>query len=184
MGKDARHNTGWTFYYDGDCGLCAGVVRWLSQADLFNHVAWVPSQTQEQPPCGLSWDDLDAAAYLDTGRGALHEGFDGFRMLTLRLLPLLPLAPILWFPGARRLGVPAYRWVARNRYRLSRCRIPGAGGRSSYIAASAFSAAIMAPHPRRPHLPEDRREKGAPGTADCATHVSGPLRRVSVQVQP
>ena len=125
MGKDAQHDDRWAFYYDGDCGLCAWVVRWLSRADLFKRIAWVPYQTLEQPPHGLSWNDLDRAAYLDTGRGRLHEGFYGFRMLALRIAPLLPLAPILWFPGVSRLGVPVYRWVARNRYRLSRCRIPG-----------------------------------------------------------
>ena len=122
MGKD---NRAWVFYYDGECGLCTGVVRWLSRMDPFNHVAWVPCQTLEQPPRGLSWDELDGAAYLETGQGRLHEGFYGFRMLALRLAPLLPLAPILWFPGVDRLGVKVYRWVARNRYRLSRCRTPG-----------------------------------------------------------
>jgi predicted DCC family thiol-disulfide oxidoreductase YuxK len=121
MGKDGR----WTFYYDGDCGLCTGVVRWLSRTDLFDHIAWVPCQTLEQPPRGLSWNDLDRAAYLETGPSRLHEGYYGLRMLALRLLPLMPLAPILWFPGIDCLGVPMYRWVARNRYRPSRCAIRG-----------------------------------------------------------
>ena len=70
----------------------------------------------------MTWEDLDRAAYLSTGRGRLHEGFYGLRMLTLRLLPLVPLAPLFWFPGMNLLGVPVYRWIARNRYRISACR--------------------------------------------------------------
>ncbi len=67
----------------------------------------------------MSWQDLDCAAYLYTGKGRLHEGFDGFKTLTLRLLPLVPLAPLFWFPGVKLLGVPIYRWIAKNRYRIS-----------------------------------------------------------------
>ncbi len=64
----------------------------------------------------MSWQDLDCAAYLYTGKGRLHEGFDGFKMLTLRLVPLVPL---FWVPGMKLLGVPIYRWIAKNRYRIS-----------------------------------------------------------------
>ena len=117
-----RHK--WVLYYDGDCEFCTRVVRALFRIDFFGRITWVPYQTLEKPPHGLSWGDLDSAAYLDTGQDRLHQGFYAFRMLTLRLLPLLPLAPILWFPGVNLVGVPAYHWVARNRHRFSRCQIP------------------------------------------------------------
>ena len=113
----------WIFYYDGDCGFCVRVVKVLSRIDVFRQVKWIPFQSLKEPPAGLSWTDLDHASYLDTRRGKLHEGFYSFRMLTLRLLPLIPLAPVLWFPGMNLFGAPAYRWIARNRYRISRCRI-------------------------------------------------------------
>ena len=124
MGKDARYSHSWVLYYDGDCSFCTRVVRSLSRIDFFSQIVWTPYQTLEKPPRGLSWADLDDAAYMDTGLGNLHEGFYAFRMLTLRLVPLLPLAPIFWFPGVNIMGVAVYRWVARNRYRLSRCKIP------------------------------------------------------------
>ena len=78
----------------------------------------------------MAWADLDRAAYLSTGKGRLHQGFYGFRMLTLRLLPLVPLAPIFWLPGMNLLGVAVYRWIARNRYRISACwtETPKSGG--------------------------------------------------------
>ena len=114
----------WVFYYDGNCGFCTRVSRGLARIDFFRRVEWVPFQALEEPPNGLTWEDLDSAAYLSTGRGRLHEGFYSFRMLTLRLLPLVPLAPLFWFPGMKLLGVPAYRWVAKNRYRISACHMP------------------------------------------------------------
>ena len=122
--EEAPDSHRWIFSYDGNCGFCTGVVQMLSRIDFFHQVLWIPFQTLEKPPQGLSWEDLDRASYLDTRRGRIHEGFYGFRMLTLRLLPLVPLAPVFWFPGMNLLGTPVYRWIARNRYRVSRCKKP------------------------------------------------------------
>ena len=121
--KEAPNRHRWIFYYDGNCGFCTKVARLLSRIDIFRQVTWVPFQSLDEPPPGLSWEDLDCAAYLSTGKGRLHEGFHGFKMLTLRLLLLVPLAPLFWFPGINLLGVPVYRWIAKNRYRFSACLI-------------------------------------------------------------
>ena len=115
-----RRKPEWTFYYDGECGLCKGLVKWLVHADLSKQIDWIGFQTLSQPPKGLSWGDLNTAAYLETGAGDLYEGFFAIRWLSVKLPPLWPLAIVLWTPGASLLGVPAYRWVARNRGRLSR----------------------------------------------------------------
>ena len=115
----------WVCYYDGDCGFCTRTAKYLSRLDFLSQVSWTPYQSLSSPPDGLSWADLDSAAYLVPGQGRLHSGFYAFRMLTLRLLPLMPLAPILWLPGVNRLGVVVYRWIAGNRYHLSGCRAPG-----------------------------------------------------------
>ncbi|MCH9037545.1 MAG: DUF393 domain-containing protein [Chloroflexi bacterium] len=115
MSKSAHAGRGWTLYYDGDCRLCARSVRWLSLLDFFGQIEWVPYQSLESPPPGLTWADLCRAAYLVDARGRRHEGFFAFRQLSLRLPLLIPLALVLWLPGVSILGVPAYRWVARNR---------------------------------------------------------------------
>ena len=112
----------WVFLYDGYCGMCVWLACWLSKLDLFHQIAWTPYQSLEEPPKGLSWSDLNQSAYLATGRGRLYEGYFALRMLSLKILPLVPIAPILWLPGAGLIGVRVYRWIARNRYRLSRCR--------------------------------------------------------------
>ncbi|MDA0262579.1 MAG: DUF393 domain-containing protein [Chloroflexi bacterium] len=128
--NDTSRNSSQVFYYDADCRLCTRLVGWLGKADLFRRITWTPYQSLEAPPPGLSWDDLQRAAYLvdgDTGR--LYEGFYAFRMLTVRLPVLAPLAPICWFPAMGLLGTAVYRWVARNRHRLSGCTVPGLGRR-------------------------------------------------------
>lgn len=113
------------FYYDGDCGLCGWLVKWLGRMDFARGVDWVPFQSLQTLPEGLSRDDLNQAAYLDVGAGKLLPGFYAFRRLTLKIAFLWPLAPIFWFPGVPAPGVLVYRWVAQNRYRLSRCAAPG-----------------------------------------------------------
>ena len=124
----------WVFYYDGECGFCTASVRFLARLDFFCKLTWMPFQDLPGPPAGLSWEDLDRAAYLETRNSyywgverRLYRGFYAFRMLSLRLPPLMPLTPLLWLPGVNRLGEVAYSWVARNRYRISRrCRLkPG-----------------------------------------------------------
>jgi predicted DCC family thiol-disulfide oxidoreductase YuxK len=121
MVSSVRNKPRWVIYYDGDCGFCDRVKQWLSSIDFFDGIEWTPYRALERPPRGLSWGDLDRAAYLDTGQGRLNEGFYAFRMLTLKLLPLTPLVPILWFPGMNLVGETVYDWVARNRHRLSGC---------------------------------------------------------------
>ena len=54
----------WLCYYDGNCGFCRGIVRRLSRLDVFGRVDWIPSQSLEEPPEGLSWEDLESALYL------------------------------------------------------------------------------------------------------------------------
>ena len=114
----------WTFYYDGDCGFCTKTVRWLGKLDVSQRVKWADFRALEVPPPGLSWEDLDAAAYLDCGDGRQRAGFYAFRSLTLKLPLLFPLAPLFWVPGMGIVGTRVYRWVAGNRYRLSRCDMP------------------------------------------------------------
>jgi predicted DCC family thiol-disulfide oxidoreductase YuxK len=123
--QEPRREGKWVFYYDGECGFCIRAVGWLYRLDLFKRVDWIPYQSLDKPPQGLTWDDLEASVYLDTGRGPLYPGFYAVRMLTLKVALLVPLAPLFWFPGVHVPGVALYHWVARNRHRLSAWRIPG-----------------------------------------------------------
>ena len=148
--EKATHGHPWTFYYDGYCDFCTTGVRGLSRIDYFRRVRWIAFQTLDEPPPGLTWEDLNCAAYLSTGKGRLYEGFYGFRMLTLRLLTLLPLAPFFWFPGMNLLGVPVYRWIVRNRYRISACRAqaPESGGHHKGVDSHRYQATDHPPEVR------------------------------------
>ena len=115
-----------TFIYDSDCGMCASAVRFLRRLDRLNRVSWVPAQGLDSPPSGLTWSDLDRSAYLETPTGDLYEGFFAIRELLLKLPATAPVGAMMMLPGVRMAGVPAYRWVARNRYRLSGCKTPTA----------------------------------------------------------
>ena len=84
------------------------------------------AQSLDTPPPGLSWEDLDRSAYLETPNGDLHEGFFAIRELLLRLPLTAPIGALMLLPGVSMAGVPAYRWVARNRYRISGCNTPTA----------------------------------------------------------
>ena len=122
----------WLFYYDGECPFCIAAVRLLAGMDFFRKVTWIPFQELAAPPEGLAWEDLDREVYLDTGarKGSTPQWYPGYyacRRLSLRLLPLIPLAPLLWLPWVDRLGGLVYRWVARNRYRISDCGGRGPG---------------------------------------------------------
>ena len=74
------------------------MVRVLAKLDWLKAVSSVPFQDLETPPSGLSWCDLDAAAYLRTGGGRLRPGFYALRHLCWRIPLLLPLVPVLWLP--------------------------------------------------------------------------------------
>ena len=108
----------WLCYYDGDCGFCREVVHRLSGLDVFGRVAWIPYQSLEEPPVGLSWEDLQSAVYLEGGHGRFYRGFYAFRMLAAGIPPLEPLLPLLWLPGVRFLGEALYARIARNRCHL------------------------------------------------------------------
>ena len=119
-------SNGWKLYYDGDCGICQAIKRWMIRLDFFNKIDWIPYQSLDEPLSGLTWEDFDRAVYLDTGNDAYYEGFYAFRMMTLKMLPLMPLSPIMWFPGVSLVGTKFYTWFASNRYRFSRCKLPAA----------------------------------------------------------
>ena len=110
----------WKFYYDEDCVLSIRAVKLLDRLDFDCRVAWTPCTSLEDPPDNLSWEDLDRAAYLTVGQSESHEGFYAFRKLTLKMPSLWLLAVMFWIPGIQAPGRIIYRWIAANRYRLSR----------------------------------------------------------------
>jgi predicted DCC family thiol-disulfide oxidoreductase YuxK len=112
--------------YDGLCPFCQRSVRLLARLDLFNRLEYVDFRRLDlraynrRHELGLTLDDLEEEMYV-ISRGRAYRGFYGYRVIALKLPALWPLAPWLFLPGAASLGDPAYRSVARNRFKLHQC---------------------------------------------------------------
>ena len=67
------------FYYDGDCGMCLRLVRRLERMDSHRRITWTPYQSLDEPPTGITWEEMDQAAYLVSDAGEVREGFYAIR---------------------------------------------------------------------------------------------------------
>ena len=111
--------------YDGDCGFCQQSVRLLKALDWLRllhfqsarDVANLPASEVPLDPQKM----LDEMHLLTPDRRAVYAGFTAFRWISWRLPLTAPLAVLLYLPGVLPLGSRAYRWVARNRFRLVPC---------------------------------------------------------------
>jgi len=120
----------YTVFYDANCRLCARSRRTLERLRPRAELAFVDVRDDAamRPfPQVDRRESLGQMFVLDPA-GNLAGGYDGF----LSLVPTLPLARKLrWLlarPPVRTLGWRAYRWVARNRYRLGGAVGCGRGG--------------------------------------------------------
>ena len=110
--------------YDEQCEICQAFVSWLRLLDRHRKVAPVPILPELLPAIHPSLD-LDACLrelHVVTPGGTVHRGWDAVAALA-RLFPETFL--IGWLgsvPPFRWIGEAAYRFVARNRYAVSKCR--------------------------------------------------------------
>jgi predicted DCC family thiol-disulfide oxidoreductase YuxK len=123
---------------DGHCALCSFSARLIARFDRRREFRICRSQSALGRALllhyGLAPDDPESWLYLVDGRGytsldailraARRLGGPGWLLQPLRLLP-------------RTIQDPAYRWVARNRYRLfgraDLCGLPNAAVRARLL---------------------------------------------------
>ena len=124
--------------YDGDCGFCQQSVRLLKALDWFRQLHFQSARDVDHLPASEVPLDpqkmLDEMHLLTPDRKTAYAGFTAFRWIAWRLPLTAPLAPLLYFPGVLPLGSRAYRWVARNRFKLvpcaqNACAVPRPGER-------------------------------------------------------
>lgn len=108
-------------FYDDQCELCQASVTWLRVLDRGNRVKCLPIDPDTLPE-QLDLDDCLREIHVLTPDGDLAVGADG-------IATLARLFPVTWIAGVLASMVPfrwianiAYRYVAANRYSLSRCR--------------------------------------------------------------
>jgi predicted DCC family thiol-disulfide oxidoreductase YuxK len=107
--------------FDGNCGICTAQVRKLPWWDSGNRLAYLSLHDAE---VGRRWPDLSHDRMMQEmvivdHDGKRHWGPEAIRYLTRRLRRLWWASPFLHFPGSMLVWRPLYRWIARNRYRLS-----------------------------------------------------------------
>lgn len=109
--------------YDGECLFCMRTLLAFKKADQTGGLRFISSTQLAQHPDLPASLDYERAMYVFDEAGRAHRGYHGFCALAEYFLPLRPLIgtlrsrPFAWF------GERAYAWVARNRARISTCRL-------------------------------------------------------------
>lgn len=122
--------------YDGVCGLCNRVVRFVLPRS--KTVRFAPLQSgiagQLLDNYGLSSREIDTVVLVDED-GAHTHSTAALRLTRHLASPWPLLSVLLWVP--RRLRDAAYRWVARNRYdwfgKLDSCPLPSDDEASRFL---------------------------------------------------
>jgi predicted DCC family thiol-disulfide oxidoreductase YuxK len=128
--------------YDGDCGICNKIRRWLQRVDFEQPpaFAWRTLQSGAGKPFGITRQALEQRLHA-VFDGRVYAGFRACKMillynpvLYLALAVLLAAPPGNWiwyrrilvaallaffFPPFNFIGERVYNWVAANRHRFS-----------------------------------------------------------------
>jgi predicted DCC family thiol-disulfide oxidoreductase YuxK len=128
--------------YDGDCGICTKLSRFARRFVMPRHGTVIASFDLDLADYGLTAEQcLEALQFVDA-RGRTHAAQDAVARLLLAAAPWWkPFGALLLLPGVHALAGAAYRWVARNRYRLpgatDACALPPAAIGSPSVESSA-----------------------------------------------
>lgn len=126
--------------FDGDCAFCSGGVRLLLALDRKGVFRFTPVRSPygRVLAAGAGVDPEDPSTFLFFDRGDTVQATDAIAAVLARLP-----APWSWLRMLRIVPRPlrdaAYRWVARNRYRIAgrreACLLPLPDQRSRFIEA-------------------------------------------------
>ena len=131
---------GWVGY-DGDCGLCAMLVRRCAGPFERRGFVFLPLQNPWLAGrLGLKDGEMPEEMKLLMAGGHVVGGAESIVVLLRAVGWLAPLAWLAWLPGLQPLTVASYRWVARNRHALGICRVPERPARPHHGHAAFFEA--------------------------------------------
>ncbi len=110
-----------TVIYDGLCLLCRRSGALLRRLDWLHRLEFI--DLHDHRLVESRFPDLDRSRWNEEmhiifADGRVRSGFDAVRALLWLLPPAVPIAPLLYIPGARRVGGRAYRHVAERRMGL------------------------------------------------------------------
>lgn len=115
-----RNAAGTTVYYDGECGLCHGFIRFALAEDRSSFLRFAPMQGETAAsaiPDVVAQDDY-RSIIVHTPDGSCLERFAAVRLVLLTLGGLWGLLGRVLYLVPRGLGDGAYSIVARNRKRF------------------------------------------------------------------
>jgi predicted DCC family thiol-disulfide oxidoreductase YuxK len=122
--------------YDGACGFCTRWVHWWEKP--VGRRGFAIKDLQSAAADGslrISQENLLDDIRIVTPAGEYISGADAYLFIARRIWWTWPFYGIFSLPGFRRLLWLGYRWLNRNRYRISRyCPSPrqtNAGGPSA-----------------------------------------------------
>jgi glyoxylase-like metal-dependent hydrolase (beta-lactamase superfamily II)/predicted DCC family thiol-disulfide oxidoreductase YuxK len=113
--------------YDGQCEICQAGVSWLRVLDRQRgRVDCRPIETDEEAFArrypDLSLEDCLRELHVVAPDGRIRRGWDAVARLARRFPLTRPIGWIGSVPPFRWIFAAGYRFVARNRYALSKCR--------------------------------------------------------------
>lgn len=119
-----------TLIYDGDCGICTRLAGFAGRR-LRPRAEVRASQELDLAAYGVTEAQCAEALQLVTAQGRVYSAQDAVaRLLLISRPPWRPAGLVLLLPGVNALAGVAYRWIARNRYRLpgasDACAVPPA----------------------------------------------------------
>ena len=109
----------WRIFYDDQGEICQASLAWLRILDPGKRVEAIPITACQGPaPQEALLRELHAVG--DDGR--VLRGSEALAALAREFRPVWWLGWLASLPGLRTAAASMYRWVARHRYGLSRCR--------------------------------------------------------------
>src|SRR5262249_25990398 len=128
--------------YDGECGVCSRIVRWLLSADRHGLLHFAPLQGATAVALRRRWpalpQDPDSIVYVDGSSGTEQVSWRSeavFRICRVLDRPWPLVAALAWLP--RPLTDAAYAAFARRRHRFGAtadlCALPSASERARFL---------------------------------------------------
>ncbi len=112
-----------TALFDGYCVICQSTRRTIKALDWLHRVEFLDLHDADTVLArypDLDYDELMGQIHVVDENGEVFAGYYGTRRM-LKEVPLgFPIWLLLQIPGMDWLGTRAYRFIARNRYRINK----------------------------------------------------------------
>lgn len=111
-------------FYDEQCEICQAGASWLRLLDKRGvvEILSIEESALARLAPDVSVEDALRQLHVMTPDGELVRGFDAVARLAMLFRPTRILGRLGRMPGLRQAGTLVYRWLAANRYALSKCR--------------------------------------------------------------